>query len=524
MCGILAIFSNNNSPTCRDQALSDVQFLQSRGPDHSVDIIDDRGIYLFRRLAINDVSINGDQPMTDGNILMMCNGEIYNHKSLEEEFEIKCHSESDCEIILHLYKKIGFVETVKRLDGVFAIVLVDGDDVYLARDIVGVRPLYMGLTKEEHFLAVSSVPNCLSFCMNVTQFPPGTISLHKKHSGNISLKNYKVMKSLEKLSVTSLPSRLEGSIASQKVKEVLINATKKRLMADRPIGCLLSGGLDSSIITAILVKFLGSKNVRTYSIGMQDSLDLYHARKVSQYLGTDHHEVIFTPEEGFAVIPQVIHALGTNDITTIRASVGMYLISRYISKQSQDRVIFSGEGADEAFCGYLYFHNAPSEQEAEQESIRLLTDLHNYDVLRADRSVSVHGLELRVPFLDKQVLQTAISCKRIPQNGLEKTVLREAFKDMLPKEVVFRRKDGFSDGVSGKSKSWYQYIHDFVDQKISDDMFDNQKYITKEAMYYDTIFRKHFKNLQIKNEHWMPKWSDSKDPSGRLISVFNENI
>jgi asparagine synthase (glutamine-hydrolysing) len=287
------------------------------------------------------------------------------------------------------------------------------------------------------------------------------------------------------------------------------------------MGCLLSGGLDSSIVTAILVKFLGAKNVRTYSIGMKGSIDLFYARKVAEYLGTDHHEVIFTPEEGFAVIPEVIKTLASYDITTIRASVGMYLVSKYISQQSKDKVIFSGEGSDEIFQGYLYFHKAPSPEAGEQESLRLIEELHLYDVLRADRCISSNGLEPRVPFLDRKVVDLAMALPtnaKCPTNGIEKYALRKAFSGYLPDEIIWRRKDGFSDGVSSLQKSWYVYIQEYVDKLIPDHLM-NPTFPSKEAFYYKLCFDHYFPKYDLVLPYWMPRWTGGKDPSGRLVTV-----
>jgi asparagine synthase (glutamine-hydrolysing) len=522
MCGILAVLCNS-LPKQLQQILLSGKYLSTRGPDSCLSIVKSNGIYIFHRLSINDTSSDGNQPMTSGEILMMCNGEIYNHLELEKEFDLKCKSKSDCEVILRLYEKIGFEETVKRLYGVFAIVLVDGNNVYMARDRIGVRPLYFGLT-EEKYLAVSSVPNTLvEFCTMVTAFPPGIIAVHDKSAKALGDGKLQVMKYLYHDRVDLAPTRLDDG--TQALHDSLVNAVKLRLMSDRPMGCLLSGGLDSSLVTSILVKFLGGKNVRTYSIGMEGSTDLYYARKVADALGTEHHEVLFTPQEGFAVIPEVIRTLASYDITTIRASVGMYLIAKYISQKSQDKVIFSGEGSDEVLEGYLYFHNAPTPQAGEEESLRLIRNLHLYDVLRADRCISVHGLEPRVPFLDRKFVDTTLALsasQKKPQHGFEKYVLRKAFQGYLPDEVLWRRKEGFSDGVSSVKKSWYHQIQEMVEPLIPDYMF-NKAFPSKEAMYYKMIFDNIFPRYSnFRVEYWMPKWTDSKDPSGRLIQVYDE--
>lgn len=515
MCGIFAILCKA-LPKNLEKILMSGKYLQCRGPDNSISIVQSTGIYMFHRLSINDTSTDGNQPMRSNNILMMCNGEIYNHHQLREEFNLKCNSNSDCEVILRLYEKIGFEETIKKLYGVFAIILVDGDKVYLARDRIGVRPLFFGLT-DDKYLAVASVPNSLvDFCKVVSPFPPGMTAFHNKSDTTY------VMKYLYQDKIELAPVRLEDG--TSQLRDTLLEAVRMRLLSDRPIGCLLSGGLDSSLVCAILVKFLGGKNVRTYSIGMEGSTDLYYAKKVSDFLGTDHHEVIFTPKEGFDIIPEVIRTLGSYDITTIRASVGMYLISKYISHQSQDKVIFSGEGSDEVLEGYLYFHNAPTPKDGEEESLRLIRNLHLYDVLRADRCISAHGLEPRVPFLDRKFVDTALSLsadQKKPQNGYEKYILRKAFEGYLPHDVLWRRKEGFSDGVSSVKKSWYHYIQEMVEPIIPDYLF-NSSFPSKEAMYYKMIFDNIFPTYNLRVNYWMPKWTDSKDPSGRLIKAYDE--
>jgi len=515
MCGILAVFCNS-APKNLQTILNSSKILARRGPDKCSSIITSKGIFIFHRLAIHDTSSAGDQPMISGNILMMCNGEIYNYKQLIKDYHLKCESNSDCEVILRLYEKIGFTDTVKALDGVFAIVLQDKDKeiVYVARDRIGVRPLFSGWTKEGN-LAVSSIPNVLiPFCTNVAPILSGGIAFYRDSEPN----NLTYIYNNE---VSILPKIKDNFL--QVVQQGLISAVQKRLTSDRPIGCLLSGGLDSSIIASILSKLMGPQNVRTYSIGMEGSTDLFYARKVADYLGTIHTEVRFTPEEGFAVIPEVVELLASYDITTIRASVGMYLLCKYISEKTTDRVIFSGEGSDEIFSGYLYFHNAPNAEECEQESLRLTNQLDLYDVLRADRMISSNGLEMREPFLDKQFVDLVMSLPaevKLPK-PIEKNLLREAFVDFLPCDVLYRQKCAFSDGVSSVKKSWRHHIQEMTETKISDEIF-NPFYPSKEAMYYRLIFDRLFPNYNLVVPYWMPKWSDAKDPSARDLKVCLE--
>lgn len=515
MCGILAVLCPT-LPKDLQKILIQSKQLSKRGPDTSNTIIKSSGLYVFHRLAINDTSANGDQPMiSEKGTVLLCNGEIYNHVELREKHNLICQSSSDCEVILRLYEKIGFVETVRQLYGVFAIILVDGNKSYFARDRIGVRPLYFGLTVE-NYLAVASVPNVLlHYCRGVEHFPPGMIAEHDLSKPELIF-NY-----LQKDKIDFPLTRItNGPVV---LRQTLTDAVKMRLMSDRPMGCLLSGGLDSSLVASLLVKFLGGQNVRTYSIGMDGSTDLHYARKVAQYLGTKHCEVVFTPEEGFNVIPEVIEALASYDITTVRASVGMYLLAKYIATHTDDKVIFSGEGSDELFEGYLYFHNSPSPESGEKESLRLIQNLHIYDVLRADRCISSNGLEPRVPFLDRNVVDASLALpanEKCPRKGFEKYILRTAFEGYLPDEILWRRKEAFSDGVSSVKKSWYQYIQEMVETKISDEMF-NPSFPSKEAMYYKLIFDRYFPNYKLHIPYWMPMWSNSKDPSARVLNVYN---
>lgn len=522
MCGIQAVFSRTIPPDLK-KIIKASKSLAPRGPDYCKLDINHKSIFNFYRLCVNDTSDAGNQPFVsdNGKITLMVNGEIYNHKELENKFDIFCKSKSDCEVILRLYEKLrSFSTIINMLDGVYAIVLVDGDDCWFARDRIGVRPLYQGLTTISKNWAVASTAKALlPFCKSVKQVQPGICYYVRKGSYTPPTQ----MCDLWQNDMIVKQGDKETAIKELYLK--VKQAVKKRLMSDRPIGCLLSGGLDSSIITALLCELIGPQNVRTYSIGMEGSLDLKYAQIVSKYLGTQHTEIKFTPEEGIKAIPEVIKCLESYDVTTIRASVGMYLISKYISENTEDIVIFSGEGSDELFCGYLYFHDAPSHIEAKQESIRLIKDLHKYDVLRADRTVSHHGLELRVPFLDIDVLHYSLTSEyKTPEKGYEKYILRKAFEDYLPDEIIWRRKNGFSDGCGTVSKPWYKYIQDFVEGKISDVYFKKSKAITKEALYYQLWFNKLFPEYNLKMEQWMPKWQPSslKDPSGMLMKCFDE--
>jgi asparagine synthase (glutamine-hydrolysing) len=516
MCGIIVVRLLKQQNDI-DKICDGYNMLINRGPDKGVCLIGTKSIIGFRRLAVMDNSPLGMQPFYHRGAQLVCNGEIYNHKYLEDIHKITCVSNSDCECILHLFFLLGFEKMVQSLNGDFAFVISCNNNIYYARDRVGVRPLFEGITFDGNIALASYSRALTSFCNNIKPVIPGwgtydNVTGINKHTefpltvGSILLSN-----------------------VEKTIRETLTLAIKDRLMSDRPIGCLLSGGLDSSLITSIICKLIGPDKVRTYSIGMEGSKDLYYAKQVATYLGTTHTEILFNAQEGFDIIPHVIKDLESYDITTIRASVAMWLGAKYISQNTTDIVLFSGEGADELFCGYLYFHNAPSSKDIEEESNRLIKNLHLYDVLRADRCVSSHGLELRVPFLDRRIIdicQSLNGTQKGPQNGMEKAILRNAFKDnYLPNEILWRRKDGMSDGVSGDSgKKWYEQISDFVKEKITEAEFEPyiDDFPSMEAYYYKKIYDNIFPTYQPIYDYWLPKWTDHKgDPSGRNISIFN---
>ena len=515
MCGI---FLTVNQDVTEKDLLETTKSLQARGPDRYKYVnmnANSTAIHLlFYRLCINDLSPLGDQPFMndDHSIALMCNGEIYNHKYLEKSNEIQPKSKSDCEVLLHLYEMYpkNFECILKQLNADFALIIVDlkRNRVILSRDRVGVRPLYY--SSSPHFSASSDLKSLRG---KISHVKPGQMLIF-----DLLTQKYKT------LTYFTTENVLTKTMNPIFLKSYLINAVISRLDSDRPIGALLSGGLDSSIVCALLVKALGAKNVRTYSIGMKGSTDLHYANIVAKHLGTEHTEVLFTPEEGLAVIPEVIRTIETFDITTVRASVGMYLLSKYISSHTEDKVIFSGEGSDELLCGYLYFHNAPSGDAAHRESLRLLSELYLYDCLRADKCVSSHGLELRVPFLDKDVLFTGMQIHgelKRPYEGLEKRILREQFSSYLPSCVINRRKDGFSDGVSSLSKPWYEHIEEHVNSIITDDEFLESKEISKEALWYKKIYLDFFPYHPLPIvKYWMPRWSEkTTNPSGRVVPL-----
>ncbi|NXQ99207.1 ASNS synthetase, partial [Sagittarius serpentarius] len=337
--------------------------------------------------------------------------------------------------------------------------------------------------------------------------------------------------------VEILPSGFDLETVKSNIRILFENAVRKRLMAHRRIGCLLSGGLDSSLVAAVLLKLMKEINInyplQTFAIGMENSPDLLAARKVAAHIGSEHHEVIFNSEEGIQAIEEVIFSLETYDITTVRASIGMYLVSKYIRKKTDSVVIFSGEGSDELTQGYIYFHKAPSPEEAAEESERLLKELYLFDVLRADRTTAAHGLELRVPFLDHRFTSYYLSLPaelRIPKNGIEKYLLRQSFEDsnLLPKEILWRPKEAFSDGIASVKKSWFSILQDYIDQQVDDLLLEKavEKYPfnppkTKESYYYRQIFEKHYVGQSNWLPHyWMPRWVKATDPSARTLKHY----
>ena len=531
MCGILALINTLNNSKSIDlrKLLLNGKPLSNRGPDMTSIIHESAYKFIFYRLSIMDTSERGNQPFFSENCVLVCNGEIYNFKELIKKHDLKMESGSDCEVIIKLYLKLNdFYETINELDGVFAIVLLDKNKnkLFMTRDRIGVRPLYYGFTDAKQIMISSLVKTILPMCDKKTIKPvtPNKIITYDLStlSDDFSVQTVPCYQ----LNPTKLNCDIDNAITH--VKEILYNSVKKRVTSDRPIACLLSGGLDSSIIAALLCKILGSQNVRTYSIGMEGSTDLFYAQKVADFLNTKHTVVKFTEQEGLESIPYVVKAIESYDITTVRASVPMWLISKYISENTDDKVVFSGEGADELFCGYLYFHNAPSEQELEQESERLVNELHSYDILRSDRTVSDCGLEFREPFLDKELVEFALNLSggvKKPLKGYEKYIVRKAFQDILPDEIIWRRKEGFSDGNSSLDRPWKDVIAEHVDSILDENEYDSENYMSKEQYYYVKLFDSYFPGYDLILPTWMPKWSgDLKDPSGRLINAFGEEM
>ncbi|XP_012270923.1 asparagine synthetase [glutamine-hydrolyzing] isoform X2 [Orussus abietinus] len=453
---------------------------------------------------------------------------------------------------MHLYANGGPYDVARQLDGVFAFCLMDIEKrrILIGRDPYGVRPLFR-LRSDGGILAISSESKALvGLSKRITghwtlePFPPGCYEEYEILPDGCTrlLNSIKYHKPGDKptFAVFVPWPTLVAKDVHENIRNLLNAAVEKRLMADRRLGCLLSGGLDSSLVSALLVKHAKRMNLRykiqSFAIGMGNSPDIVAARQVADYIGTEHHEIVFTVQDVIEVLDQVIYHLETCDITTIRASIGMYLISRYIKKNTDTTVVFSGEGADELAQGYIYFRDAPKASDAHNESLRLLEDIYLYDGLRADRTTSAFSLELRVPFLDLQFTSYYLSLDpalRQPQDGVEKHLLRSAFEGtgLLPENILWRHKEAFSDGVACIKKSLFQVIQEIVEDRVQDEELEKAKTIyphctpkTKEALYYRKIFESHYGGLaeSFTPYYWMPRWVKGvTDPSARFIKHYS---
>jgi asparagine synthase (glutamine-hydrolysing) len=537
MCGIFALFNKYRQITQTERLYGNK--IRHRGPDNTryVEFKDGHIVLGFHRLAINDLSSLGDQPLElDERYYLICNGEIYNHRELAQKYNIITKSGSDCEIILHLYKKIGASQTLKELSGYFAFVLLDVDEnkMILARDPIGVRALYYAHRSDESELSVCSELKGIPTEQYpiAQQFPPGKW-LEYDLNASVSSSSMHTYYNYEYPSIPSSIISIESQL--MKMRSLFENAVNKRFMTDRPFGVFLSGGLDSSLVAALVAKKNAPNKIHSFSIGMTGSTDLAKARIVANHIGSIHHEVIVSAQEMLDAQPEVIRALETYDTTTIRAGTPMYLLSKYIKENTNIVVVFSGEGSDEASGSYLYFHNAPSSTEFQDECVRLLRDLSYFDCLRCDKAVAAHGLEVRVPFLDTEFLyeymRVPVEWKQ-PRNGMEKWFIRQAFEGtgLLPHEILWRKKEAFSDGVSSTEKSWFQIIQTHVDSIIPDSEFLSKRDemipnppVLKESYYYRKLFDEYFPDCaHTIPYYWLPKWSgNTSDPSARVLSVYN---
>ena len=606
MCGIYfyqTFISPKDVTIYKKRLLSDVKNHQTyfskithRGPDNSVFVNDTSMIsttssnytttyttiepmsklpyhmlWGFHRLAINGQTPESNQPFFIKNCRLICNGEIYNFRALIKEYglEAEYQSKSDCEIIIHLYRKIGMAETLRKLDGVFALVLHDYENkcTFIARDPVGVRSLFIGSCDKDSYhtgiIVASEMKAISSEYHNIMQFPPGCFAIYKDGNSPVDLYkpgiffnayyenltiDQKFYHDSDPNSHLSIVRSYHYNIVEDTEENICANiatlfeeAVVKRLMSDRKVGALLSGGLDSSAVVAVMCRHMPAKDLNTYSIGLAGSTDLAWARRVADYLGTNHHEVCLTENEFLSAIEDTIYQIESYDTTSVRASVPNYLVSKYIFNNSDDCVIYCGDMSDEIFGSYRGFMKAQSEEDFFAENVRMVRDVCYFDLLRSDKSISGAGLEARVPFADKKFLQYVMS---IPARyktfnddiQIEKYIFRKAFQGLLPDDILWRRKEAFSDGVSGHTRSWFQIIREYVDKKITDEEYFNyNRFITStemdanihnrpydtESYYYRSIFDRHYAGCEKTIPYfWRHPFCEEKDPSARLLTCY----
>ncbi|SEL16140.1 asparagine synthase B [Parapedobacter koreensis] len=553
MCGIIGAFDLKiKSEELRPQVLKMSKKIRHRGPDWSGIYSSERAILAHERLAIVDPK-SGQQPLfsANGNIVLAVNGEIYNHQQLRNQLpDYAFSTQSDCEVILALYQEKG-PDFIEDLNGIFAFALYDVEkDAYLiARDHIGVIPLYIGWDTQGTFFVSSELKALEGYCSRIETFPPGHYLYSKE--GNEPRKWY--TRDWEqydnvKDNVTDIDT----------LRKALEDAVHRQLMSDVPYGVLLSGGLDSSVIAAVTKKFASRRvesndqekawypRLHSFAVGLKGSPDLIAAKKAADHIGTIHHEINFTIQEGLDAIRDVIYHLETYDVTTIRASTPMYLLARVI-KSMGIKMVLSGEGSDELFGGYLYFHKAPNAKEFHEETVRKLSKLHLYDCLRANKSLAAWGVEGRVPFLDKEFMDVAMRLnpedKMIREGRMEKWVVRKAFEDYLPESIAWRQKEQFSDGVG---YSWIDTLKAQAAERVSDEelagaagRFPINPPQNKEEYLYRSIFAEHFpsdtaaltvpsvKSVACSTPEalaWDASFQNLNDPSGRAVaSVHNES-
>lgn len=568
MCGILCLLNDKHcETTVIDKA---IQEGKARGPEQTQINTVGECTLVFHRLAINGLDAGSMQPIELEGVTMICNGEIFNYIELYYMLGASPTTNSDCEVILHLYKRFGIERTLELLDGEFAFVIIDCSQeqsiLHYARDPFGVRPLYMCYESEgSNMVGLASELKVLNHISNqemtISQVDPGTYGTCSKESDKWHTTSKTRYFRIPALSLYS-KMQIQPNVYFGQIVDSLKSAVKKRVeTSKRSVACLLSGGLDSSLIAALAARYYD--NLNTYSIGMEGSEDLRNARIVAQHIGSVHTEIILTEDEFFNAIPEVIKTIESFDTTTVRASVGNYLVAKYIRENSDDKVILNGDGSDEVAGGYIYMLSAPSNLDFDTECRRLLSDIHYFDVLRSDRSISSNGLEGRTPFLDKTFVSTYMQIPphlRNPRSEYnlksrywdtyaqsmftahrdadirdtilsrpEKLLLRAAFQslmpDLLPVSVLWRGKEAFSDGVSGTGKSWFEIIKNRLDETeipfsvptVNEHMVSD----TKEKLYYRSIFCHHYESCDKSIPYfWMPKFVDATDASARTLKHY----
>jgi len=548
MCGIVCVFdTKQKNEVIRPQILEMSKKIRHRGPDWSGIYQHDNVIFSHERLAIVDPT-SGKQPLftKDKKVALAVNGEIYNHQELRKEFpDYEFLTQSDCEVILALYRRDG-KNFLEKLNGIFAFALYDEEnDAYLiGRDHMGIVPLYMGWDKSGSFYVASELKSLEGVCNKIEEFLPGHF-LYSKDGQELQQWYKRDWEEFENVK--------DSATDISAIRKGLEEAVHRQLMSDVPYGVLLSGGLDSTIIAAVTAKFARQRiesgdtqeawypRLHSFAVGLEGSPDLAAARKAADHIGSVHHEIKYTVQEGLDAIKDVIYHLETYDVTTIRASTPMYLLARVI-KSMGIKMVLSGEGSDELFGGYLYFHKAPSAQAFHEETVRKLGKLHLYDCLRANKSLMAWGIEGRVPFLDKEFMDVAMTInpkdKMVMPERMEKWVLRKAFEDILPESIAWRQKEQFSDGVG---YSWIDTLKQIAEDEVTDEMMTNAKFrfpintpMSKEEYRYRTIFEEHFPSDSAAScvpsvpsvacstpvaLEWDEAFKKMNDPSGRAVKV-----
>ena len=548
MCGIIGLFNIHNQQAMRTEALKMAGKIRHRGPDWSGSYSDTHCILMHERLSIVDVE-HGAQPLYDTKTkrVLAVNGEIYNHKELEKKLSNShdFQTNSDCEVLLYLYDEFG-TDFLNEIDGIFAFSLYDPNtkDYFVARDHIGIIPLYIGWDENGVTYVASEMKSIESYCEKLQEFPPGNY-----------YKNGEFTQWYQPNWVNEIPT---DAVSLPKLKKALEDSVHKQLMCDVPYGVLISGGLDSSVIAAIAAKYSKKRvesgdaeeawwpRLHSFAIGLEGSPDLKAAKIVADAIGTVHHECKYTIQEGLDALRDVIYHLETYDVTTIRAATPMYLMARKI-KSMGIKMVLSGEGADEVFGGYLYFHMAPNKEELHHETVRKLQKLSKYDCLRANKSMAAWGIEARVPFLGKEFLEYAMNIdpadKMCSDGKAEKYVLRKAFEGIIPDEVLWRQKEQFSDGVG---YNWIDSLKVNADEKVSDDNLANAKRkfpiqppTTKEGYYYREIFDEMYPSNEAALTveagpsiacsspvafRWSKEFEEMDDPSGRAVAVHSKAI
>lgn len=547
MCGIVGVFDIKEDQTVlRKQVLKMAKKIRHRGPDWSGIYCDNHVVLAHERLAIVDPK-SGSQPLIsqDGNIILAVNGEIYNHKELREALssEFSFQTESDCEVLIALYLEKG-VDFIKELNGIFAFTLYDKRDhsYLIVRDHMGIIPLYHGWDEQGQYYVGSELKALEGVCKKIESFPPGHYYSSKEE----------VVKAWYTKEWELYENVKDNTTSIDQIRKGLEEAVHRQLMSDVPYGVLLSGGLDSSVISAIVKKYADKRvesggktgawwpQLHSFSVGLEGSPDLKYAQIVAEHIGTVHHEIHFSIQEGLDAVRDVIYHLETYDVTTIRAATPMYLLSRVI-KSMGIKMVLSGEGADELFGGYLYFHKAPSPKAFHEETVSKLDKLHLYDCNRANKALAAWGVEGRVPFLDKKFIEVAMNVnpadKMITGEKMEKWVLRKAFEDYLPESVVWRQKEQFSDGVG---YSWIDSLKELVERSVPDELMDAKQFRfvvnppqNKEEYYYRSIFEEHFPSEAASMTvpslasvacstpaalEWDESFKNMNEPSGRAVA------